>query len=63
MKITARTTLSEIREMLSEDGYGHLVDRAAEIKSAARTGSLLWTRERLTTTDSSRIDTRSEVES
>jgi hypothetical protein len=61
MNITSRTTLSEIRGMLREDGYQRLTDRAAEIKRAATRGALLWTQRRLTTTDASRIDERPEV--
>lgn len=57
-KITARTTLEEIRSALLADGYQELRDRAKEIKQAALTGCLLWTSERLTTTDASRIDAR-----
>jgi hypothetical protein len=57
--ITSRTTHEAIRSMLREDGYGEtVVERAAEIKDAAGRGALLWTRTRLTTTDSSRIDAR-----
>lgn len=57
--ITSRTTHQAIRSMLRADGYGEsVVDRAAEIKDAAGRGCLLWTRDRLTTTDASRIDAR-----
>lgn len=56
--ITSRTTHAEIRRMLREDGYESLTDRAAEIKDAAGRRALLWTSERLTTTDASRIDAR-----
>ncbi len=55
-KITTRTTLSQIRSMLADDGYDQAL--APAVKQAARTGSLLWTRERLTTTDASRLDVR-----
>ena len=54
--ITPRTRLGAIRDALRRDGYGHLWRRAAEIRRAAQFGCLLWTPERLTTTDSSRID-------
>lgn len=57
-RITTKTTLAEIRSALLADGYEALRDRAAEIKKAALTGCLLWTPERLTTTDASRIDAR-----
>lgn len=58
--ITSQTTLAEIRDMLCEDGYEHLINRAKEIKSAARHGSLMWTREKLYTTDASRISAVSQ---
>lgn len=61
MKITTRTTVTEIRDRLHETGFATLSDRAAEIKRAASKGCLLWTAERLTTTDASRIDARAEV--
>lgn len=61
MKITTRTTVTEIRDRLHETGFAKLSDRAGEIKLAAASGCLLWTSERLTTTDASRIDARSEV--
>jgi hypothetical protein len=56
-KITDKTTIRQIRDMLSEDGYAHLLERAADIKRAAKRGTLLWTKERLVTTDNSRINT------
>lgn len=58
MKITSRTPLHQIRTALRDDGYAHLVGRESEIRQAATRGCLLWTRERLTTTDGSRIDER-----
>lgn len=58
MKITSRTTLDQIRTALHLDGYGALAPRASEIKQAADRGCLLWTSNRLTTTDRSRIDAR-----
>lgn len=57
-KITSRTPLASIREMLFEDGFGHVDPKA--VRTAAAKGCLLWTRERLTTTDASRIDARPE---
>lgn len=57
-KITSRTMVTTIAEMLRADGYGEISRRAAEIKKAALAGCLLWTPHRLTTTDSSRIDER-----
>lgn len=61
MKITTRTTVTEIRERLHETGFATLADRAGEIKRAAAKGCLLWTAERLTTTDASLIDARAGV--
>ena len=58
MTITTRTTLGDIRSMLRREGYEALVEYAAEIKRAATHGALLWTSERITTTDASRIDAR-----
>jgi len=60
MKITTRTTITEIGEHLHETGFAELADRAGEIKRAFANGCLLWTAERLTTTDASRIDARAE---
>lgn len=57
-RITRTTTLPDIRAMLRDDGYTQLLDHASEIRRAALSGTLLWTRERLTTTDASRIDVR-----
>ncbi|HEX7069878.1 MAG TPA: hypothetical protein VF190_03685 [Rhodothermales bacterium] len=62
-RITTRTPLAEIRTMLCADGYESLVDRADDVKRAAVSGCLLWTSERLTTTDRSRIDARPDVAS
>lgn len=56
MRITAKTTLAEIREQLREDGFPALADLASEIKRAALTGCLLWTARRIVSTDASRID-------
>lgn len=56
MKITSKTTLTEIREQLREDGFDPLLAQA--VKEAARKGCLIWTAYRLTTTDASRIDER-----
>lgn len=58
MKITSKTSLRQIRNALQEDGFFDAVDHEAEVKAAALRGCLLWTRERLTTTDASRIDVR-----
>ncbi len=60
MKITSKTTISQVRAALREDGYAALAPRAKEILDAAWRGCLLWTRDRLTTTDASRIDARPE---
>lgn len=57
-RITSDTTVAEIQEMLYEDGYSHLAERAAEIKRAAMRGALLWTKHRIVTTDRSRISSR-----
>ena len=53
-------SISEIREAMREDGYETTADRttAATIKEAAKSGSLLWTKARITTTDRSRLDIR-----
>lgn len=56
MKITTRTTTTEIADALREDGYDPALARA--VKTAARRGALLWTRDRLTTTDVARLDVR-----
>ncbi len=58
MKITDATPLTAIRAALKADGYGALVEEARRIRQAASVGCLLWTPERLTTTDGSRIDAR-----
>ena len=55
MKIKSRTTLAEIRAMLRLDGYDSLLGRARDIKHAAQTGCLLWTRDHIITSDASRI--------
>jgi len=59
----ATIALADLRWLLREDGFGSIVDRAADIQNAARRGCLLWTARRLTTTDHSRIDERAEVRS
>jgi len=59
----ATLSLADLKWLLREDGYEAIVDRAADIQNAARRGCLLWTARRLTTTDASRIDERSEVQS
>ena len=59
-KVTARTSREDIRRMLREDGYGKLQPYASAIQAAARRGALLWTSERLTTTDASKLDARPE---
>jgi len=51
-------SLADLRWLLREDGYEALVARAADVQNAARSGCLLWTASRLTTTDHSRIDER-----
>jgi hypothetical protein len=57
-RITSKTTLTELRNILGGTGFGHVRHRASEIKKAALAGCLLWTDTRLTTTDASRIDVR-----
>jgi hypothetical protein len=47
--------------MLHEDGYDKLQPLASAIQAAARRGALLWTPERITTTDASKIDARPEA--
>jgi hypothetical protein len=54
--ITGVTPLGQISDALRADGYVGLLGREAEIRFAAQRGCLLWTSERLTTTDASRID-------
>lgn len=54
MKIE-KMPLSAIRELLHQDGYAHLAPRAKEVQQAAAHGCLLWTREKIVTTDISRI--------
>lgn len=56
MKITTKTTTTEIADALRADGYDPAL--AASVRRAARAGALLWTRERLTSTDATRIDAR-----
>ena len=56
MKTTTRTTTTEIATALREDGYDPAL--ALAVRRAARAGALLWTRDRLTSTDASRIDAR-----
>lgn len=53
MKITTRTTLAQIRNQLAADGYEP--ECARDVKRAAMHGCLLWTSEKLVTTDGSRI--------
>lgn len=48
--------ISEIQEKLREDGYPDGIAVAVAVKKAAATGCLVWTREHLKTTDSSRLD-------
>lgn len=55
--ITSRTSIEGIRSMLRADGYGeNVVSLASSIKDAAGRGLLVWTKDRITTTDESRID-------
>lgn len=56
MKITSKTPVSDIAAALSEDGYSDSL--ASAVKQAALAGCLLWTKERLTTTNASRINAR-----
>ena len=56
MKITSKTTVSEIAAALRVDGYSESL--ASAVKQAWTCGCLLWTPERLTTTNASRIDAR-----
>lgn len=55
-----RCSIPRIEAMLVEDGYTAVLPRAREIRTAARTGALLWTKKRLTTSDKSQIDVRPE---
>lgn len=52
---------AELRHQLRADGYFMLLNRVDEIRNAARAGALLWTSERLATSDASRIDARPVV--
>lgn len=53
-----RMSAEALRAALEAGGYEALVGREADIKRAAKSGCLLWSSTRLTTTDSSRIDER-----
>ena len=53
-----RMSLKTLSEALAAGGHAALVGRASEIKRAAKSGCLLWSSTRLTTTDGSRIDAR-----
>lgn len=59
-RITSRSTVADVRDMLREDGYPDDTETARAVRAAHRRGALLWTRERLTTTDASRLDLRAE---
>jgi len=56
MWITSKTTVQTIAALLLQDGYKPGL--AGAVKRAALRGCLVWTPERLTTTDASRIDAR-----
>lgn len=56
MWINSKTTVLEIADLLEQDGYDRSL--ANQVRRAASRGCLLWTRDRLTTTDSSAIDAR-----
>lgn len=62
MKIISRTPLIAIERALRADGFdvpvGDALSTPRAIKRAALNGALLWTSERVTTTDASRIDLR-----
>ena len=51
--------LSKVESELYGDGYDSRLAR--DVRIAAERGCLLWTKERLTTTDASRIDARPDV--
>lgn len=60
-KTASQMSVREIEAALDRDGYYGLIGREREIQRAAREGALLWTPQRLTTTDASQIDARPEV--
>lgn len=57
-QLVARMSVATIESALIADGYTVFRGMADAVKRAAQKGCLLWTSERLTTTDSSRIDAR-----
>lgn len=59
MRITPKTPLSHIRKLLAF--YGYDPSLAPAVKRACAASCLLWTRERLVTTDASRIDVRPQL--
>ena len=67
--VSPRSTLAEIADVLASDGYQSVgpswrttTELAALVRRAWRAGSLLWTAERLTSTDASRIDIRPDLD-
>ena len=58
----ARMSLDTIRQTMREDAYETATRaQAASVREAAKSGSLLWTKARITTTDNSRLDIRPDV--
>jgi|HigsolmetaAR202D_1030399.scaffolds.fasta_scaffold49377_2 hypothetical protein len=57
-KLTSKTTVAEVRAMAREDGFEITSAEARQILAAHKKGALVWTRDRITTTDASRLDLR-----
>jgi hypothetical protein len=56
--LVSQMSVASIEDALRVGGYAVYPGMADAVKRAAAKGCLLWTSERLTTTDSSRIDAR-----
>ena len=56
MTMNSKTTVADVRAMLREDEYDPALAKA--VRRAFKRGALVWTTERLPTTDESRIDAR-----
>jgi len=57
-QLISHMSVATIERALIADGYTVVRGMADAVKRAAQKGCLLWTSERITTTDSSRIDAR-----
>lgn len=53
MNKISRMTIDQVRELLAADGFDP--NLAGAVKRAAANGCLLWTTDKLVTTDSSRL--------